>query len=170
MQSSIYQRRSIRKYTKQAVTKDQIEELLSAAMAAPSARNKKPWHFIVIEERSVLDKIPDYHPYAKMLYEAPLAMLVCGDLELDENIDYLVQNCSAATQNILLRATELGLGTVWLGVYPREPRMEGLVDLFNLPEHIKPISLIAIGYPAEKKEPKMGLEWDKVSFNKFIEQ
>lgn len=140
MTSSILNRRSIRKYTKQEVSKEQIKEVLIAAMAAPSARNKKPWHFVVINERSVLDKIPDYHPYAKMIYEALLAILVCGNLRLDENLAYLAQNCSAATQNILLRATELGLGSVWLGVYPRET-----------------------------KPPHEGLDWGNVSFNYFKE-
>lgn len=167
MESIIFRRRSIREYHKKPVPEEYYTRLVSAGMSAPSARNKRPWHFIVVDDREILDQIVAVHPYAGMLNEAPLAILVAGDKMLEDNIGYLVENCSAATQNILLHATELGLGSVWLGVYPREKRMKGLANVLHLPGHIIPISLIAIGYPAEEKPPNEGIEEEKIHFNRY---
>ena len=118
--TAILQRRSIRKYIDKPVPKEYVDELLKAAMYAPSARNSRPWAFIISDERPILDGLSELHPYAKMLKEATLAILVCGDLSIDKEIGYLAVNCAAATQNILLSACANGLGSVWLGVYPRE--------------------------------------------------
>jgi nitroreductase len=149
---AILKRRSIRKYDKNKnIEKDVLRRLLVAAMYAPSARNLQPWQFILTANRNILNKIPDVHPYAKMMYEATAAILVCGDKHKDPNEFYLVKNCSAATQNILLEAYENGLGSIWLGVYGREERMKAIVELFELPEHIVPVSLVGLGYPAEEK-------------------
>jgi len=120
----IFTRRSIRKYTNQTITDEQIELLIKAGMYAPSASNQQPWHFIVINKREILNKIRDVHPYAKMLSEAQLAILVCGDHDLELSKGYWVVDCSAATQNILLAAHGMGLGAVWLGVHPREERKQ----------------------------------------------
>ncbi len=149
----ILSRRSIRKYTAQAVEAETVEKLLQAAMSAPSAGNQQPWQFVVIDDRELLDTIPTVHSYSQMLKEAPLAILVCGDLKLDRHAGFWVQDCAAATENLLLAAHALKLGAVWLGVYPREKRMAGLRELLALPENVIPFSLIAIGYPAEKKLP-----------------
>jgi nitroreductase len=148
---AILSRRSIRKYTKQPVSDETIKELLEAAMSAPSAGNEQPWHFVVINEREILDEIPKFHPYSRMLGHAPVAILVCGDKQLEKYEGYWVQDCSAATQNILLAVQAKGLGAVWLGVYPIEDRVVGLRRLLNIPEHVTPFSLISIGYPAEQK-------------------
>jgi nitroreductase len=148
---TINKRRSIRKYTNKEVSDEIINELLNAAMMAPSARNTQSWQFVVIKSRSLLDKLSEIHPYAKMLKEAPLAILVCGDKSLEENDYYQCINCSAATQNILLAAHDLGVGSVWLGVYPRAERIEPIKELLNMPEGILPISLIALGYADEVK-------------------
>lgn len=148
---SIYNRRSIRKYKNQEVSGEIINELLNAAMMAPSARNTQSWQFVVIKSRIILDKLSEIHPYAKMLKEAPLAILVCGDGSKEENDYYQCINCSAATQNILLAAHDLGVGSVWLGVYPRAERIEPIKELLNIPEGILPISLIALGYADEIK-------------------
>jgi len=145
-------RRSIRKYEQKTVSEDLIEKILRAAMAAPSANNEQPWHFIVVEDRNVLDLIPRVHPYAQMVKEATLAILVCGDTTLEKHPGYWVVDCCAATENLLLACHALGLGAVWLGVYPRAERMQSMNDLFGLPAHIKPCALISIGYPAEKKD------------------
>jgi nitroreductase len=102
-----------------------------------------------------------------MIKEATLAIIVCGDLTLETNIGYIIQNCSAATENILITAAYLGLGSVWLGVYPREDRMKGIKDLFKLPDDIFPVTLIPIGHPAEEKLPKSDFDWNKVRFNKW---
>ena len=148
--TAIHTRRSIRKYTGQGVAEETITILLRAAMAAPSAGNEQPWHFVVITDRTILDAIPGFHPYAAMLKHASVAILVCGHLALEKYQGYWVQDCSAATQNILLAATAKGLGAVWTAVYPLEDRVAGMRKLLNLPDHVIPLSLVPIGFPAEQ--------------------
>ncbi len=164
---AILTRRSIRKFTPQPIHQDLIEKILRAGMQAPSARNKQPWHFIVVQNRQMLDKISVIHPYAYMLREAPLGIVVCGDIEIEITIEYIVQDCSAATQNMLLVAHNFGLGAVWLGIYPREPRIKALRELLNIPENVIPISMIAIGYPAEKKLPENRFKPERVHYEKW---
>ena len=164
---AISTRRSIRKFLSQQVSEDLIESILQAGMQAPSARNYQPWQFIVTTEREILDKIPKVHPYAEMMYQATLAILVCGDLKLEKSIEYCALNCAAATQNMLLAAHDLGLGAVWLGVYPREERMAGLKNLFILPDHIIPISLISCGYPAEDIAPEDRFKPQRIHQNQW---
>ena len=147
----IITRRSIRRYADRKISQDIIEMLIKAGMYAPSASNQQPWHFIVITERSILDKIKDVHPYAKMLGSAQLAILVCGDEDLELSKGYWVVDCSAATQNMLLAAHSLGLGAVWLDVHPRVERKKEIRNIFDLPENIQPLSLISIGYPDEQR-------------------
>ncbi len=151
--SAIFERRSIRKYTDKEVSEELIEKILRAGMAAPSAGNQQPWHFIVIDDRDVLIEIPKFHPNSRMLMEASRAIVVCGDLKLQKYEGYWIQDCSAAMENMLLMVQELGLGAVWLGVYPVEERVKGVVKLLNLPENIMPLSIISIGYPDEKRDP-----------------
>jgi nitroreductase len=150
---AILTRRSIREYTARPVPEEVIEQLLKAAMAAPSARNQQPWQFVVIDDRRVLDAIPKYNPNAAMLAHAPLAIAICGDLRLETSEGYWVQDCSAATQNLLLAAHASGLGAVWTGVYPRKDRVDRTKELLGLPDEVIPLNVIAIGYPAEEKEP-----------------
>jgi nitroreductase len=152
IQDIIINRRSIRKYKTNAVSQHQIEKLLQAAMYAPSANNLQPWHFVVVTERSTLNQIMDIHPYAKMLKNAPLAILVCADQQIEKTEGYWVQDCSAAIQNIMLSAYGMGLASVWLGVYPRQERMLSIKKLFSLPEHIHPLSIVAVGHADEQKE------------------
>jgi nitroreductase len=149
---AIFSRRSFRKYSGKEVSDADLDTILKAAMYAPSARNKQPWHFVVIRKREILDSLGTAHPYGKMLTEVNAAILVCGDLNLEESESYLLQDCSAATQNILLAAHELGLGSVWMGIQPRMDRISAVRALIRLPGHIYPVSLIAIGYPDEEKE------------------
>jgi nitroreductase len=150
--NAILDRRSIRNYQAKEIPEDIILTLLKAGMYAPSSRNTQSWHFIVIRDRKSLNAIMKVHYYSQMLEKAPLAIMVCGDKNLESNEGNICVNCSAATQNILLAAHELGIGTVWLGVYPRKERMEPIAKLFDLPEHIIPVSLISAGYPDEKVE------------------
>jgi nitroreductase len=164
---AILTRRSIRAFKDKKVPKEFITKMVKAAMYAPSARNYQPWHFVVTDDRAVLDKIPELHPYAYMVKEAPLAVLICGDLQIESMPEYNAINCAAATQNLLLEAHELGLGSVWLGVYPRQERMSNLSNLFELPEHIIPISLVALGYPDEKPTAKDRFKEDRIYHNKF---
>jgi nitroreductase len=164
---AILARRSIRHYTKEPVSQDTIEQLLKAAMAAPSAGNQQPWHFIVIQDRQILDDIPNIHAYAQMTAEASLAILVCGDLGIEKHPGFWVQDCSAATENILIEACEIGLGAVWVGVYPNEQRVEALSKLVGLPDKIIPLSLIPIGYPAEHKSPSERYNIAKIHYNRW---
>jgi len=166
--NSLFTRRSIRHYTKESLKQDTIEMLLKAAMAAPSAGNQQPWHFIIIQDRNILDEIPKVHPYAQMTSEAPLAILVCGDLRNEKHPGFWVQDCSAATENILIEACELGLGAVWVGVYPNEQRVAALSKLVGLPEKIIPLSLIPVGYPAEHKPPSERYDVAKIHYNKWL--
>lgn len=149
---TIFERRSIRKFKRIHISDELINNILKAAMYAPSSMNKQSWHFLVMTDREILDQIPALHPHAKMVYEAPLTILICGDFSIEPIAAYNAINCSAATENLLLAAHALGLGGVWLGVYPREERMENLRKLLYLPDYILPVSLVAIGYPDEKKE------------------
>jgi len=146
---AIMTRRSIRKYADKPISDDQMKQVLTAAMAAPTAANQQAWEFVVITDRKILDAIPDVHPYSRMLLEAPAAVLVCGNLETETREGYYPQDCAAATQNILLAAHALGLGTVWLGVHPREERVTGVRKLLGIPDHVVPVALVAIGHPAE---------------------
>ena len=149
---AIHTRRSIRKYQDRPVPDELVRQLLAAAMSAPSARNGQPWQFIVISDRELLARVPQFNPNAKMAAEAPLGILVCGDLSLEISKGYWPVDCAAAVQNLLLAAHALGLGAVWTGVWPREERMDGFRQLCKLPENIVPHAFIVLGYPAEQKE------------------
>ena len=164
---NILSRRSIRKYTSQSISEDIIKDLLNAGMHAPTARNRQPWHFVVVDDRGIIDGLSEAHPYAKMLREATLAILVCGDRSIQEEDAYIVQDCSAATQNIMLAAHSHGLGSVWLGMYPRNDRMENVGRLLELPDHIMPVALISIGYPDEVKDAPDRYKEERVHWNKF---
>ncbi len=166
-QEIITTRRSIRKYLKQAVNQEQIDILLEAAMFAPSARNEQPWHFIAVTDREMLNKIMQSHPYAAMLKDASLAIVVLADINIEKTEGYWVQDCSAATQNILLSAHAMGLGSVWLGVYPRDERMLAVKTLFNLPENIQPLSIIAIGYTNEQKAQPERFIKERIHYNNW---
>lgn len=164
---AIFSRRSIRKFTIESISDEHVETILKAAMFAPSARNTQPWYFIVTKERKRLDELAKLHPYAKMLNSATLAILVCGSLQIEPSENYLFQNCSAATQNILLAAHELGLGAVWLGIQPRKDRINKMIDFFHLPDYIIPISLIGIGHPNEIKEAPDRFKQERILYKRF---
>lgn len=151
---ALFSRRSIRKYTHDAVSEAAIKEILEAAMSAPSAGNQQPWHFVVITDRKILDRIPEFHPHSLMCKEARIAILVCGDPSLEKHVGYWVQDCAAATQNLLVAVHAKGLGGVWVGVYPREERVVGFRKLLNIPEHVVPFAVIPVGRPAEQKPPR----------------
>ena len=164
---TILGRRSIRKYSDEPVTDAQLKRLLEAGMAAPSAHNKQPWHFIVVRDRATLLQIPKFHMYSKMLEQAALAIIVCGDLEAEGGTGFWVQDCSAATQNILLAAKATGLGAVWLGVYPNEALVKGLKGLLGIPEKVMPLCIISVGHPLEEKPPGNRYRDDRVHAGKW---
>jgi nitroreductase len=152
----IFERRSIRAYTSEPVSDQVVRKLLEAAMAAPSAAGCDPWRFVVVKKREMLSTIAAALPYGKMLGSTALGVVVCGDLEAthDQQLSYLLQDCSAAIQNLLLCAHVLGLGACWLGVHPREQRVKNLQTILRLAEKVIPVACIAIGHPAETKEPR----------------
>ncbi|MFP3896135.1 MAG: nitroreductase family protein [Anaerolineales bacterium] len=166
---NLFARRSIRRYTEEEVTLEEIEVLLKAAMAAPSAGNRKPWHFVVIDEREVLEALADAHPYARMLHEAPMCIVPCGepDLGASGKKGYWIQDLSAATENILLAAVGLGLGAVWCGVFPVEERVEVTRNILGLPGHVVPLAYVAIGHPAEQKPPRTQYDATRVHVNSW---
>ena len=165
--TTIFSRRSIRLYTTKPVSREMVNEILRAAMSAPSAGNERPWHFIVLTDRAVLDAIPKFHPYSAMLKHAQAAILVCGDVTLEKHKGCWTLDCAAATENILLAAHAKGLGAVWCGVYPNEDRVANLKRLLNLPEHIVPFSLIPLGFPAEEKEAPDRFDGSRVHENRW---
>jgi len=161
---AIMTRRSIRTYTAQPVPDDAIKELLAAAMNAPSASNQQPWQFVVVTERKQLNALTTVLPYGQMLKDAPLAIAVCGDMQLQEE-EYWIQDCSAATQNLLLAAHAKGLGAVWLGVYPRSERVAGISKLFNLPAHVIPLCVVPVGYPLEPQPLVRRYDETRIHYN-----
>jgi len=163
----ILTRRSIRKYRPDPIPPDLVRKLLDACFAAPSAGDQRPWHFVVIDDRALLDQVPTFHPHAKMLHQAPLAILVCADPTLETHKGYFPQDCAAATENLLLAAHGLGLGACWLGVHTRPDREAGLRQLLGIPEHVIPFALVAIGYPAEKKGRAERYDEKRVHWNRW---
>jgi nitroreductase len=151
----IFRRRSIRSYLPDPLKPEEIDKLLRAAMCAPTARNTRPWEFLVVTRRAVLDRIAEALPYARMLRGAPCAVVVCAlpDKRPGTSDIYFPQDCAAATENILLQAVGLGLGGVWCGVYPRAERMEAIRSILELPSHVVPFNVIVLGHPAEEPAP-----------------
>jgi nitroreductase len=147
----ILQRRSIRRFEPDPIPEETVRELLRAAMSAPSAGDERPWQFVVLDDRGILDRIPTVHPYAEAVRRAPLAILVCGDLSRERHEGFWVQDCAAATENLLLAVTAKGLGAVWLGVHPRPDRVTGFRRLLGIPENVVPFALVPLGRPAERK-------------------
>jgi len=165
---AIFTRRSVRRFKKdKLISPDIIKQLLKAGMAAPSARNEQPWHFIVVNERSLLDKICDIHPYADMCLQAPLAIIPCIDPQAGSDDHYVIQDLSAASQNILLAARALGLGSVWLGVYPNKKVMANVQQLFNIPKTILPFNIMPIGYTDMQQTAQSRFQKDRVHENQW---
>jgi len=161
----ILDRRSIRRFTDEKIDNNQIKIMLTAAMYAPSAVNMQPWHFVVIDDRSMMEKVMEIHPYARMLQTASHAVVVCGDEQLQHDDGYWVVDCGAATQNLLLAAQTLGLGACWVGLHPREERKSSFSRLLHLPSHVLPFAMIALGYPEELKPRPDRFHAEKVKYN-----
>ena len=151
---AIARRRSIRRYKPDSINDGLLNTIVRAGCSAPSAGNEQPWHFLVLRARKTLIALSESHPYADMLREAPLAILVCADLDRVKHKDYWPQDCAAAVQNMLLAAHGVGLGSVWVGVYPREARVAEVRRVISLPDTIIPFALLPMGLPAEQKPPE----------------
>jgi len=165
---AILARRSIRRYLDKEVEKEKLNLLLEAAMAAPTAMNIKPWEFVVITEPENLSKIRSVSPLGK--YSAPAAIVVCGNTSFFKHpmvSRFWVQDACAATQNILLAAVELGLGTVWVGVHPIKIFTDRISKILNLPNQVVPLNIIFIGYPAEEKPARTQFNSDRVHWEMY---
>ncbi|MCG8526216.1 MAG: nitroreductase family protein [Opitutales bacterium] len=155
-------RRSIRKYEEKPVSDDTLEKILKAAMDAPSAFDEQPWHFLVIREQERLKQIPQHHNHSDLVADAAAAILVCTDTTLHKMPEFWIQDCSAASQNILTAAHDLNLGAVWIGVYPTEANVNSLRVHLELPDNIIPFALIALGYPDEPYPEKENYKSERV--------
>ena len=169
---NIMTRTSIRKYKDQPVEQEKIDIMLKAAMAAPTAVNLQPWHFIVIDDKNTLKLLSGQQPN-----NAPLMIAVCGDTNKTtmpdgkgKLPDFWVQDVSAATENLLLAAHAQGLGAVWTGVYPVMERVAEVANVLNCPENIIPLAVVRIGYPDESPKPKDKFKQENISYNKFGEK
>ena len=149
--TAIYTRRSIRKYKPDTISEEALKQILMAGMQAPSSGNGQPWHFVVIDDVATLQRLGQIHPNAPMVAEAPMAILVCGEQQIDRYKPYLAQDLSAATQNILLAAHAKGLGAVWVSIYPTLDRCDTVRRMLKIPAAVTPFSLIPLGYPDEEK-------------------
>ena len=152
----IYSRQRVRDFTDAPVSDDQMEAMLKAAMAAPSVQDRRPWHFVVVRKRKMLDKLARVHKYAYMLEKAPLAVVVCGDQKVSEK--YWVEDGCVATQNLLLAAKALGLGGVWISLYPKKKPLRAVRELLDIPDHVGVLRILALGTPAEEKQ--IGTKFD----------
>lgn len=164
---AIHTRRSIRSYTSASVDRAIIEDILRAGMAAPSAGNQQPWRFVVIDDRTMLEKIPAMHPYAAMASKAACAIMVCGDSTAERYPGNWMLDCSAATQNILLALHDKGFGGVWCGLWPVEDRVVSFRTLIGAPEHIIPLALIPLGVPDQKPGAQDRFDAAKIHWNRW---
>ncbi len=167
---NIAARTSVRSYLNKPVEAEKVEKLLRAGMAAPTAMNKQPWHFVVVTDKDQLKALAKANPFAGMAAKAPLAIVVCGDMNKalgGGGREFWVQDCSAATENILLAAQAMGLGAVWTGTYPSEERCKDVSKVLGLPEKIIPLNTIVIGYPDGPNKPKDKWKPANVSYNRY---
>ena len=166
---NIMTRTSIRQYTSQPIGKDTLVSIVKAGMAAPSAVNLQPWSFIIIDEPEVLQKLNEIHPYAN-LKTATAAIVVCGLLDKTDNESiqaYWVQDCSAATENILLAAHAYGIGAVWCGVYPNPERIPSVKEVLQIPDNVMPLNIVTMGFPAENPQPKDKFKTENIHYQKW---
>lgn len=163
----VFQRVSIRQFTGQSVEPEKIERLLRAAMAAPSATNQQPWEFVVVTEPGMLQTLSQCTPYASPMGRATLGFVPCARTEGLRAPDFNQIDLSAATENLLLEAVELGLGAVWIGVAPREEVMEKVRKALGIPENIQPFAMVACGYPAEEKDQADRYDPQRVHWGKW---
>jgi nitroreductase len=164
----IFKRRSVRIFSKKSVEKETLTKLLQAAMAAPSASNSRPWEFIAITDPDTLEELRKSLKYGK--YNAPAAIVVCANLDLAQNesaLRFWAQDCSAATENILIAAAGMDLGTVWIGSYPKEDVMQIEREILGIPDNVTPLSLVYVGYPAEEPQPRTQYDAQRVHWDKY---
>lgn len=165
---AVYARRSVRKYLDRPVEKEKLKELCRLGAAGPSATNRRPWAFVIVDEREGMERLRAKTMFGK--FGAPAAIVMCGDMRRALPLmarDYWVQDCAAGMENMLLGAVEMGLGAVWLGVAPIRLSMRAVASALGLPGHIRPLGVMYVGYPAEEKEPRTQFEEDMVRWQRW---
>ena len=159
----IYQRTSVRSYTDQPVEREKIHAMLQAAMSAPSSGNERPWHFVVLERPEDFLPITEISPHVEMMKQAQCVILVCADTTQKKyRFDFWPQDCSAATENLLLEAKHQGLGAVWCGIYPDEEKVAALRTLYGLPPYVEVLAAVPVGYPAHERPVKDRFKGERV--------
>ena len=164
---AIFTRRSIRKFTGESVKEEDLKTILKAGFQAPSAHNYQPREYVVVRDRETIEKIAEFHTYGKMLPKAGCGIIVCGDKNKQPEIGFLVEDCSASIQNILLAAHGLGLGAVWCGLYPVVKFTEATIELLNLPENIIPIGMVVVGVKNEEKQKVNRYDESKIHYDRW---
>lgn len=164
---AINTRRSIRKFTGEIISDEELKVILKAGFQAPSAHNFQPRDYVVVRDKEIIDKIADFHPYAKMLPKAGCGIVVCGDSQKQPQMGFLVADCSAAIQNMLLAAHGLGLGAVWCGIYCDEKLVKNMSEVLKLPEKIIPIGMVVVGKKAVDKEAVDRYDESKVHYDRW---
>jgi nitroreductase len=167
---TIFSRKSVRSYKNDPVSKEKLEMLIKAGMAAPTAVDKRPWEFIVVTDRKILQELTDALPFAKMASSAAAAIIVGCDVRKQwggMDSDYWIMDCSAATENILLAAESMGLGAVWTAVYPEDSRIRAVRQILGMPSHIVPLNLIPLGVPSVREKPKDKYDPKQIHWNKW---
>ena len=164
---AINSRRSIRKFTGEPLDEQDLKNIIKAGFQAPSAHGLEPREFVVVRDAKIIEKIVQFHGYAKMLPQAGCGIVVCGDKTKQNVFGFLISDCSASVQNMLLAAHGLGLGAVWCGLYPREHLIEGMTDVLNLPEHIIPVGMVVVGIKDEKKSAINRYNEDKIHYDRW---
>ena len=156
----IYSRQRVHEFTDAPVSDGQVEAMLKAAMAAPSVKDRRPWHFVVLRKRETLDELARLHKYAYMLAQAQVAVVVCGDQRVSGK--YWVEDGCVATQNLLLAAKVLGLGGVWISIYPKKKHQNAVRELLDIPRHMGVLCILAIGTPARREQVSAEFDPDRV--------
>lgn len=160
----VQRRRSIRHYTADDISEDEVRTLLEAAMSAPSARGADPWEFIVVRDRGTRERLASIHRWSYMASESPVVIVVCGDEGVS---DRWVEDCSAATQNLLLQATDLGLGAVWVAIRGTEHREELVREILGIPPRLRVLCFVPVGRPAESKQARTRFNPAKVRYERY---
>ena len=166
--NELFTRVSVRDFIPGKVEKDKVDRILEAAMNAPSARNQQAWEFIVVDDPDYIRELAKASPYAGPVARAPLAVVVLGNRDLMTAPQFWEQDLGACTENLMLSATSLGLGSVWIGVAPVRERMNAISDIFDLTENLMPFCIVAVGYPKEKPKPHEGrFKPEKIHYNGY---
>lgn len=164
---SIFNRTSVRKYKKESLKQEEIDLILKAAFCAPSAANRQPWQFIVIQDKQTLSDLSKMTPYASLLKNAAMGIVVCADKSKNDSLDYCQQDLAAATENMLIEAKSLNIGSCWIGVYPNEDRYLAINTYFKLPKGIVPMWMVAFGYPDQDEVIKDKFDKEKIHYEKY---